>query len=358
MKTALQPPSGYPQLLEELKIRIRSAQVRAALAVNRELVLLYWSIGRDILARQGSEGWGTRVIDRLAHDLQNEFPGVEGFSLRSLKYMRALAEAWPEEPIVQQLIAQLPWGHNLRVLDRIKDRPTREWYLRASLEYGWSQNILVHMIAGRMHEREGKALTNFARTLPPPGSDMAEHILHDPYNFDFLTLANGFKERQLERGLLIHLRDLLLELGRGFAFVGSQVSLPIGDQIFYLDLLFYHVRLHCYFVIELKTGEFKPEYAGKLNFYLSAVDGIMKTDRDDPTIGLLLCESHNEAIVEFSIKNFQKPIGVATYTVTRELPKELEKEVPSVEDLKGVVEKLRLELAAARKDQPSEQREN
>jgi predicted nuclease of restriction endonuclease-like (RecB) superfamily len=215
---------------------------------------VYWSIGRDILAEQGTEGWGTRVIDRLAHDLQNEFPGIEGFSPRSLKYMRALAEAWPEEPIVQQLIAQLPWGHNVRVLDRIKDRPTREWYLRAALEHGWSQNVLVHMISGKLHDREGKALTNFKRNLPPPDSDMAQQILRDPYNFDFLTLADPFAERELERGLLIHLRDLLLELGRGFSFVGSQVPLVVDDHSFYVDLLFYHIRLHCYFVIELLCG--------------------------------------------------------------------------------------------------------
>ena len=238
MEKSLQLPSGYHEFLQELKGRIRTAQVRAALAVNRELVLLYWSIGRDILAKQGTEGWGTRVIDRLAHDLQNEFPGIEGFSPRSLKYMRALAEAWPEEPIVQQLIAQLPWGHNVRVLDRIKDRPTREWYLRAALEHGWSQNVLVHMISGQLHEREGKALTNFKRNLPPPDSDMAQQILRDPYNFDFLTLTDPFAERDLERGLLLHLRDLLLELGRGFAFVGSQVPLIVDDRSFYVDLLF------------------------------------------------------------------------------------------------------------------------
>jgi predicted nuclease of restriction endonuclease-like (RecB) superfamily len=348
MKSALQPPSGYPGLLQELKTRIRGAQVRAALAVNRELVLLYWSIGRDILARQGSEGWGSKVIERLAQDLQMEFPGVEGFSSRSLKYMRALAEAWPDEVIVQQLIAQLPWGHNLRVLDRVKDRSVREWYLRSALEHGWSQNVLVHMISSHLHEREGKGIHNFRLTLPPDGSDMAGQILRDPYNFDFLTLTDPVRERALERGLLIHLRDLLLELGRGFAFVGSQVPLPVGDQMFYLDLLFYHVRLHCYFVIELKTGEFKPEYAGKLNFYLSAVDGSLKTDRDDPTIGLLLCETKNEAIVELSFKNVQKPMGVSTYTVTRELPKGLEEEIPSMEDFKGVVEKLRQELNVAR----------
>ena len=186
---------------------------------------------------------------------------------------------------MQQLIAQVPWGHNLRVLDRVKDRPTREWYLRAALQHGWSQNVLVHMISGRLHKREGMAINNFRQTLPPAGSEMAEQILRDPYNFHFLTLTDPVRERALERGLLIHLRDLLLELGRGFAFIGSQIPLPVGNQMFYLDLLFYHVRLHCYVVIELKTGEFQPEYAGKLNFHLSAVDGIMKTDRDDPTIG-------------------------------------------------------------------------
>jgi len=194
-------PSGYPELLQELKSRIRGAQVRAVLAVNRELVLLYWSIGRDILARQGSEGWGAKVIDRLARDLEVEFPGIEGFSPRSLKYMRKLAEAWPDDAFVQQLIAQLPWGHNLRVLDRVNDRPTREWYLRAALRHGWSQNVLAHMISSRLHEREGKAISNFSGTLPPEGSDMAEQILRDPYNFDFLRLADDFKERELERGL-------------------------------------------------------------------------------------------------------------------------------------------------------------
>jgi predicted nuclease of restriction endonuclease-like (RecB) superfamily len=225
-------PSGYPELLQELKSRIRGAQVRAVLAVNRELVLLYWSIGRDILARQGSEGWGAKVIDRLARDLEVEFPGIEGFSPRSLKYMRKLAEAWPDDAFVQQLIAQLPWGHNLRVLDRVNDRPTREWYLRAALRHGWSQNVLAHMISSRLHEREGKAISNFSGTLPPEGSDMAEQILRDPYNFDFLRLADDFKERELERGLLIHLRDLLLELGRGFAFIGSQVPMVVGDETF------------------------------------------------------------------------------------------------------------------------------
>src|ERR1017187_10930588 len=277
MANALQTPAGYAELLQELKARIRAAQVRAAFAVSRELILLYWSIGREILTRQDAQGWGAKIVERLAHDLQVEFPGVEGFSARSLKYMRAFATAWPDEPIVQQLAAQLPWGHHMVLLDRLKTPVEREWYLRAAVEYGWSRNILVLQIKSALHEREGKALTNFQRTLPPPGSDLAQQILKDPYNFDFLTLADSFQERELERGLLIHLRDLLLELGRGFAFIGSQVPLEVDGQTFYLDLLFYHVRLHCYFLIELKVGPFKPEYAGKLNFYLSASDALLRT---------------------------------------------------------------------------------
>jgi len=347
-------PAGYIQLLDEISSRISSSQVRAALGVSRELVLLYWSIGREILLQQEREGWGTRVIERLGRDLQARFPGVEGFSPRNLKYMRSLAQAWPDPAIVPQRVALLPWGHLRLLLDQVKDPEPRQWYLHAALEYGWSRTVLSHMIGTQLHARQGKSLSNFRAVLPPADSDMAEQVLRDPYNFDFLTLTDPVRERALERELLTHLRDLLLELGRGFAFIGSQVPLPVGDQMFYLDLLFYHVRLHCYFVIELKTGEFKPEYAGKLNFYLSAVDGIMKTDRDDPSIGLLLCETKSEAIVELSFKNVQKPIGVSTYTVTRELPKELEEQIPSMEDLKGVIEKLRGDLDAVRNAEMSD----
>ena len=350
VENSVQLPSGYPELLQELKGRIRTAQLRASFAVSRELVLLYWSIGRDLSQRFADEEWGAKIIDRLARDLQAEFPGVEGFSPRNLRYMRSLAEAWPDQEILQQLVAKLPWSHNVRVLDRIKDRPTREWYLRAALEYGWSRDVLVLQIKSGLHEREGKALTNFSRALPPPDSDMAEQILKDPYNFDFLTVTQAAKEREIERGLLTHLRDLLLELGRGFAFVGSQVPLPVGDQDFYLDLLFYHVRLHRYFIVELKTGPFKPEYAGKLNFYLSAVDGILRTERDDPSIGLLLCESHSGAVVEYAFKDIQKPIGVSTYRVTRELPPAIREELPTVEDLEEVVNKLRSEMETLRGD--------
>ena len=355
MPNALHLPSGYLELLQELKERIRVAQIRAAFAVNRELVLLYWSIGRDLTQRFASEGWGTKINERLSKDLQAAFPGVEGFSPRNLRYMRAFADAWVEPEILQQLVAKLPWGHNLRVLDRVKDRPTREWYLRAALENGWSQNVLVHMISSELHGREGKALTNFQLTLPPPRSDLAGQILRDPYNFDFLTLSDPFAERELEKGLLTHLRDLLLELGRGFAFVGSQVPLVVDGRPFYIDLLFYHVRLHCYFVIELKTGDFEPEYAGKLSFYISAVDGTMRTTGDGPTIGLLLCESRSGTVVEYSLQNFVQPIGVSTYRVTKELPVPVREELPSVEDLQEVVLKLRAEIGDTREEGQSEE---
>ena len=347
-------PAAYQEFLRGLKARIRSAQVRAALAVSRELVLLYWSIGRDLSDRFEREGWGGKIIDRLAHDLQTEFPGVEGYSPRNLRYMRSLAEAWPDEEILQRLIAKLPWGHNLRVLDRLKDRLTREWYLKAALEYGWSQDVLVLQIKSRLHEREGKALTNFQRALPPPDSDMAEQVLKDPYNFDFLTVFGTAKEREIERGLLDHLRDLLLELGRGFSFVGSQVPLVVDGRTFYIDLLFYHVRLHRYFVFELKVGAFEPEYAGKLSFYLAAVNGTMRTPVEGPTIGVLLCESRSGPIVEFALENTNQPIGVATYQVTRELPGSIQDEVPTVEDLEEVVTKLRTEIENLRQERADE----
>lgn len=337
-------PKGYAELLEEIAGRIARSQTRAALAVSRELVLLYWSIGAEIVIRQKAQGWGSKVIERLGRDLQARFPGVEGFSPRNLKYMRSLAEAWPDPEIVPQRVALLPWGHLRLLLDRVKAPAARDWYLAASVREGWSRGALGHMIEGQLYAREGKSLTNFGQTLPPEQSEMAVQVLRDPYNFDFLTLTHPLEERKLERGLLTHMRDLLLELGRGFAFIGSQVPLTVGKETFYLDLLFYHVRLHCYCVIELKVGNFKPEYAGKLNFYLSAVDGMMRTERDEPTIGLLLCESHEGAVVEYSLKDIAKPIGVSSYRVTRELPAPARDELPTVEDLQGVIAKLKGEL--------------
>jgi len=271
MPNKLSSIEGYEDFPQDLKQRIRHAQVRAALSVNRELVLLYWQIGREILNRQQQHGWGAKVIERLSADLRRAFPDMKGFSPRNLKYMRAFAEAYPDEQFVQQLAAQIPWFHNCVILDKVKDKIEREWYIRQTIQHGWSRTILVHQIESGLFHRQGKAITNFECTLPKPQSELAQQLLKDPYSFDFLSLAEKAKERDLEKALINHIRDFLLELGVGFAFVGNQYHLEIGDQDFYLDLLFYHLRLRCFIVIDLKMGDFKPEDSGKMNFYLSAV---------------------------------------------------------------------------------------
>jgi predicted nuclease of restriction endonuclease-like (RecB) superfamily len=289
---------GYTSLLAELKERIRTARLKAAVAVNEELILLYWSIGRDILDRQTTAGWGARVIDRLAADLRRDFPEMTGLSPRNLKYMRAFAEAFPEREIVQQVVARLPWGHAIKLVESVKSPEQRIWYARQAAEHGWSRNVLAHQIDSDLFARQGKALTNFGRTLPVPQSDLAQELIKDPYSFDFLSLGPKITERELEQGLLEHLRALILELGKGFAFVGSQYHLEVGDQDYYLDLLFYHLRLRCFVVVELKIEEFKPEFAGKMNFYLSAVDDQLRHKSDAPSIGIILCKGKNEVIVE------------------------------------------------------------
>jgi predicted nuclease of restriction endonuclease-like (RecB) superfamily len=331
---AAQLPAGYAELLESLKARIREAQVRAALSVNRELVLLYWHIGREILQRQEREGWGAKVIDRLALDLRREFPEMKGFSPRNLKYMRAFAEAWPDEQIVQQAAAQIPWFHNVVLLEKVKDPAARLWYAQQTIEHGWSRNVLVHQIESKLYQRQGKAITNFERTLPAPQSDLARSLIKDPYVFDFLSLGPGAQERDLERALLNHVRDFLLELGKGFAFVGSQYRLDVGGEEFYIDLLFYQLRLRCFVVIDLKIGEFKPEYAGKMNFYLSAVDDLLRHPEDRPSIGLILCKSQNRLVAEYALRDVSKPMGVATYRLTEALPADLQENLPSIEELK------------------------
>lgn len=333
-------PAEYPQLLSDLKARIQAAQTRAALAVNRELILLYWQIGQTILQRQGEAGWGAKVVDQLARDLKQAFPEMKGFSPRNLKYMRAFAAAWPDEEFVQQVAAQLPWFHNVALLDKLKEAQEREWYARAAIQHGWSRNILLHQIDSRLIERQGRATTNFGRALPAPQSELAQQLLKDPYNFDFLTLHDEALERDLERGLLAHLRDFMLELGVGFAFVGSQYHLEVGGEDFYLDLLFYHLKLRCYVVVELKIGEFKPEFVGKMNFYLSAADDLLRHEQDAPTIGLLLCRTQNKVIAEYALRGVDKPLGVSTYELAESLPPELKGQLPSIEDLEEEIGKL------------------
>jgi predicted nuclease of restriction endonuclease-like (RecB) superfamily len=327
----------YASLLAELKGRIAAARLKVALAVNSELILLYWQIGYDILRRQRDEGWGAKVVDRLAADLRQTFPEMTGLSARNLKYMRAFAEAYPGREFVQQLVAQLPWGHIVVLLGAVKKPDEREWYMRQTVENGWSRNVLIHQIDNGLYQRQGKALTNFKRTLPAPQSDLAQQIVKDPYSFEFLSLSAEMQERDLERGLLEHLRLFILELGKGFAFVGSQYHLEVGGQDYYLDLLFYHLRLRCFVVFELKIEEFKPEFSGKMNFYLSAVDDQLKHADDQPSIGVILCKDRNAVVVEYALRDTSKPMGVAEYRLTpaRALPAKLRRELPTTDDLAG-----------------------
>ena len=333
-------PEGYAHWLEELKGRIHTAQQRAVLAVNRELVLLYWQIGCDILQRQAAQGWGSKVIERLAHDLRVAFPGMKGFSRANLMYMRAFAEAWPDAEIVQQAVGQLPWGHNLVLLSKLKAADERHWYAAKTIEHNWSRNVLVMQIETRLLERSGKAVSNFSRTLPAPQSDLAQQTLKDPYTFDFMALTTPYNERDIERQLTQHITQFLLELGKGFAFMGRQYPLEVAGNDYYLDLLFYHVTLKCYVVVELKNRQFIPEYAGKLNFYLSAVDSLLKKADDQPTIGLLLCRDKNNIEVEFALRDLNKPMGVSEYTLVETLPDNLKGALPTVEEIEQDLQQL------------------
>lgn len=332
--TSLTPaPQGYADWLAELRGRIHTAQQRAALAVNRELVELYWQIGRDILARQAEQGWGAKVIERLAHDLRTAFPDMKGFSRANLMYMRAFAEAWPDPAIVQQAVGQLPWGHNLVLLSKLKEPTERLAYAHAAIEHGWSRNVLNIHIETRLLERTGKAITNFKQRLPAPQSDLAIESLKDPYRFDFLGLGEEAQEREIEKALVQHVTDFLLELGAGFAFVGRQVLLDVGGDEFFIDLLFYHLKLRCYVVIELKAGKFKPEHLGQLSFYLTAVDEQVRHPDDGPTIGLLLCKAQNKVVAEYALRSNTQPLGVAEYQLVESLPAELQTSLPSIEQI-------------------------
>lgn len=327
------PPTGYADWLTDLKGRIHSAQQRATLAVNRELVLLYWQIGQDILARQSAQGWGAKVIERLAQDLRAAFPDMKGFSRANLMYMRAFAQAWPDAEIVQQAVGQLPWGHNLVLLTRLKDPQQRLAYAQSAIQHGWSRNVLNIHIETRLLERTGKAITNFEASLPKPQSDLARESLKDPYRFDFLGLSREAGEREIENALVKHVTEFLLELGAGFAFVGRQVLLDVGGDEFFIDLLFYHLKLRCYVVIELKAGKFKPEHLGQLGFYLTAVDRQVKSEHDAPTIGLLLCKSKNKVVAEYALGDKSQPISVAEYKLLESLPAELQTSLPSIEQI-------------------------
>lgn len=327
------PPEGYADWLADLKVRIHAAQQRAAMAVNTELLRLYWRIGHDILVRQAEQGWGAKVVDRVAHDLREAFPDMKGFSPRSLKYMRSFAEAWPDEEFVQQVAAQIPWGHNMVLLDRVKTPAERLAYARAALEHGWSRNVLEMQIETKAIERQGMAITNFERTLPATQSDLAREALKDPYKLDFLGLEEDAREREIEQALVDHVADFLIELGAGFAYVGRQVHLEVGGDDFFVDLLFYHLKLRAYVVIEIKAGKFKPEHIGQLGFYMTAVDAQVKHDDDAATIGLLLCKTKNEIVAEYALRDSARPLGISEYQLAESLPEPLQTSLPTIEQI-------------------------
>ncbi len=332
-------PKGYATWLQQLKSRIRSAQVRAALSANRELVVLYWEIGKGIVDRQESAGWGDAVIERLSADLRREFPEMTGFSARNLWEMRSFYSAYRNRTILQQLVAEIPWGHNLALLHAVKTPAERLWYAQQTIANGWSRAVLVHQIETGLHRRQAGAFkaNNFKRTLPPRQSELVQQTLKAPYVFDFLQVKKKTKERELQRALLDRLKDFLLELGAGFAFLGSEYGLEVDGRDFRVDLLFYHHRLRCLFAIDLKMRDFEPEFAGKMNFYLSALDAQLRHKEDQPSVGLILCKSKGRMVVEYALRDLRKPIGVAEYKLSDRLPKPMAKLLPTTAELERVL---------------------
>lgn len=328
-------PPDYIEWLSDIKSRVTAARQRTVLAANAELIQLYWQIGRDILQRKQSANWGDKVLDRLASDLRAAFPEMKGFSSRNLKYMRYFAEHCPRQAFGQQPAAQMPWFHVVTLLTKLADTGAREWYAQRAIAEGWSRTSLELSIRNRLHERQGQAVTNFGVRLPAPHSELAHEALKDPYLFDFLGLGDKAHEREIENALVRHITQFLLELGNGFAFVGRQFRLEVSDKEFFIDLLFYHTRLKCYVVVELKATEFKPEHAGQLNFYLTAVDRQVKAPDDNPTIGLLLCKTQDRLVAEYALHGIDKPIGVAEYELVRALPERLVTSLPTVEELEN-----------------------
>lgn len=362
----------YRDWLKDIKQRLRQAQVKAAVQVNTTLLTFYWELGADIVERQKSAQWGSGFLKQLSADLMAEFPDMKGFSYRNIRYIRQWHLFYTEGdsnwatscgPIAKQPAAclvepeklinavqpspelnwpqavaklvQIPWGHNREIISKCKDVTEALYYVNQTIAHNWSRNVLIHQIESGLYQRGGKAITNFFQTLPAPQSDLAQQLIKDPYNFDFLTLTKDYNERELEKALTDHITKFLLELGAGFAYVGRQKGLQVGERDFFLDLLFYHTRLHCYVVIELKTGEFEPEYAGKLNFYLKAVDEQLRGERDERTIGILLCKTRDRVVVEYALSDIHKPMGVSEYQLTRVLPDNLKPSLPSIEELEA-----------------------
>lgn len=330
-------PKNYRVFIENLKKQIHHERIKAVLSANASMVLMYWEIGKAILEQQQTEGWGTKVIDRMSFDLKEEFPEMSGFSPRNLKYMRKFAEAWPDIEIVQRTVAQIPWRSNITLLDKIKEPELRLWYAQKTLEHGFGKDMLVFQIETKLHQREGNAVSNFKTSFPPEKSDLAVQAFKDPYIFDFVGNSKHIRERELENALIDHIQKFLLELGKGFAFVGRQVHLELGGDDFYIDLLFYHIKLKSYVVIELKTGKFDPGYVSKLNMYLNVVNDALCGPDDKPSIGLLLVKEKNKTVVEYSLAGFKNPIGVSNWEneITKSLPENMKYSLPTIEEIEN-----------------------
>lgn len=340
-------PSGYKAFITNLKNKIRSSQLKASILVNRELILLYWEIGKAVVERQEKDGWGAKVIERAVRDLQNEFPGVEGFSRTNIGRMRAFYRAYliyprPVGKLEDLPIFRIPWGHNIVIFESIRGLAERLWYANMTIEEGWSRDELKGSIKRNWFKRYGKAVTNFKDRLPDPHSQLAQETTKDPYCFDFIELREAHVEKELENGLLNHIEKFMREMGRGFAFVGRQVHFEINGKDFYVDLLLYNFEARCFYVVELKATDFKPEYVGKMSFYLSAVDDKLKRETDNPTIGLLICKTKDDFIVEYTLREIKKPIGVAGYEIkiVESLPKQLQGKIPTVAEIEAELKTL------------------
>lgn len=329
----------YKHWLGELKSRIRNVQLKAAISVNKELLGFYWELGSDIVRKQAATSWGDGFLKQLSADLMSEFPEMKGFSKRNLELIRQWYLFWISEPaIAKQLVSQftqIPWGHNIAIISKSKTIQEATYYVEQTIQNNWSRSVLVHQIESSLFKREGKAINNFSLTLPKPQSDLAKQTLKDPYIFDFLAMTKDYNERDLEKALVDHVAHFLLELGAGFAYIGRQFPLHVGERDFFIDLLFYHARLHCYVVIELKAIDFEPEHAGKLNFYIKAIDEQLRKEGDAPTIGILLCKGKDKLVAEYALSDIHKPMGVSEYELTRSLPDNLKSSLPSIEEIEA-----------------------
>ena len=347
MRQVLTHDDAYSNWLKGLKQKVRLVQIKAAVKINSELLLFYWELGQDIVDKQKNTKWGDGFLKQLSLDLSSEFPDMKGFSKRNLELIRKWYLFWFDSALIAKQLAtqlekahiipifQIPWWHNVVIISKIKKSDEAMFYVHKTIQNNWSRSVLSHHIESNLFKRKGKAITNFKATLPKPQSDLARETLKDPYNFDFLTITEKHDERELENALVNHVTKFLLELGAGFSYIGKQYRLEISGDEFFIDLLFYHVKLHCYVVVELKSIKFKPEFAGKLNFYVSAVDGILKSEQDNPTIGILICKSKNDTVVEYALKDVHKPIGVSEYIITKNLPDEFKSSLPSIEEIEA-----------------------